>query len=109
MGGPQLKGLGCYIANTEEMNWVVPGGGLVKVASEVVAEIYALELSGAHIGKAIEVEWRFPSWAKSKPNGKKKVVMQSVEHRRNGNVHFNRESGWDKFYVPFDATVKVLG
>lgn len=70
----------------------------------------AIELSGIHIGQMAKITYRFPSWPKGQKDSIRIVRLTQVEHRMNGNVHFNKDqySPSNKFYTPYSAVVELI-
>ena len=66
----------------------------------------ALELSGAHINRAIKITYRFKSWKPEAPTKYLTGTLESVRHR---NETIVVDIGWaTNTRIPFDAEIEFL-
>jgi hypothetical protein len=68
----------------------------------------AIELSGVHIKRKMQITYRFPSWPVSRPDACKHVYAYTIEHHRNGHVYFKDAADYTIGYVPFDGVVEFI-
>jgi len=67
--------------------------------------MYAMELSGVHVGKIVKIKYRYPSYSKSRPDNERTMTITSLEHKRDGKVVIYHGSA--RLTVPANATVAI--
>jgi hypothetical protein len=68
----------------------------------------ALELSGVHIGKTVQLTYKFPSWPEKRAYSVVKVKVWSLLHTEVGKVKIKPSEYGAAVWVPFNAEVEFI-